>query len=209
MITLRRMTTAARNGPRWATGACPTTPATGATRSSLTEPACLTPGRGARRRTVIKVRNVHSCVTWASWNARSSVIFDHYFLPGGEHQKATTAACTKQLHVCCRHPDFPDPASVDSKSGGRGERCEDRARADTVRCGGVSPHNSEEAIFIDEQCVFESCKKPATQKCGKRNTFGVEPPVSDGNEVPISSEYNVGRDIQMRRVCQTLLLRGQ
>ena len=78
MITLRRMTTAARNGPRWATGACPTTPATGATRSSLTEPACLTPGRGARRRTVTKVRNVHSCVTWASWNARSSVIFDHY-----------------------------------------------------------------------------------------------------------------------------------
>ena len=36
---------------------------------------------------------------------------------GQEHRLATTSQCAKQLHVCCRHPDFPIPEDKEANEG--------------------------------------------------------------------------------------------
>ena len=106
---------------------------------------------------------------------------------GKEHIKATTSACDKPLHVCCRLPNYPDPIeTVDDRQEGR-NTCEDRASASSYYCGDTDLDDTEDAVFADNDCVFEPCKKPATQKCGTRNTFGVNSKLES-----IGAEYNVG-----------------
>ena len=163
MITMMRTTPSAKSGKRRDTNACPTTPATSATRSSLTAAACLTPGTASPRASAARVR---------SREILSVISNNIYLCKGEEHFKATTSSCDKPLHVCCRHPDFPDPSGIIRKSPVESETCEEKANS--YQCGDTDADNTEDAIFTNDDCVFEPCSNPATQKCGRRNTFGVE-----------------------------------
>lgn len=89
-----------------------------------------------------------------------------------EHFKATTSSCDKPLHVCCRHPDFPDPSGTFMKETERTLTCEEKANS--YHCGDIDVDETEAAVFANDDCVFEPCSKPATQKCGRRNTFGLK-----------------------------------
>ena len=102
---------------------------------------------------------------------------------GEEHYKATTSLCDKPLHVCCRLPNYPDPIESDKIEEPRGlETCEEKASS--YHCGDTSVGTTEDAVFTDDDCVFEPCRKPATQKCGRRNTFGLD---SASSEFKVSS----------------------
>ena len=50
--------------------------------------------------------------------------------------------------------------------------CEEKANS--YHCGDIDVDETEAAVFANDDCVFEPCSKPATQKCGRRNTFGLE-----------------------------------
>ena len=164
MITMMRTTPSAKSGKRRDTNAWPTTPATSATRSSPTAAACSTPGTGSPRASAARVR---------SREILSVISKNIYLFKGEEHFKATTSSCDKPLHVCCRHPDFPDPSGIIREKPRSGpETCEEKANS--YQCGDTDADNTEDAIFTNDDCVFEPCSKPATQKCGRRNTFGVE-----------------------------------
>ena len=164
MITMMRTTPSAKSGKRRDTNACPTTPATSATRSSPTAAACSTPGTASPRASAARVR---------SREILSVISNNIYLFKGEEHFKATTSSCDKPLHVCCRHPDFPDPSGIIREKPRSGpETCEEKANS--YQCGDTDADNTEDAIFTNDDCVFEPCSKPATQKCGRRNTFGVE-----------------------------------
>ena len=66
-------------------------------------------------------------------------------------------------------------------------RCEEQASASSYHCGDTDVDDTEDAVFADNDCVFDPCKKPPT-KCGRRNAFGVNELESFGSEYKVGSK---------------------
>ena len=79
------------------------------------------------------------------------------------------------------------------------ETCEEKANS--YQCGDTDVDDTEDAVFANDDCVFEPCSKPATQKCGRRNPFGVE---------STSSAYKVSFiSLSKNTLVDSLILRRQ
>jgi len=117
------------------------------------------------------------------FDVKSASIDEDICLSSELHLEAVTSSCDKDNENCCRHPSFEVPGQVEGPTGGPIEEpptpaptqptpIDDYDDGPGVDCDDALL-NIDDAIFVDEKCVFPPIDNPAQPRCGKRNTEGL------------------------------------